>query len=168
MLKQKTSGKCFHQWCYDTVPEWCRWWHYHPESWYTQRHNTVSNGLCESQVTFLWGTRHGCCFVWWQEGLRCVFLIFKQSHFYVIYIILRSGGCTTSCVKTIGNGVPDPRYPGQTRTLLKSRSFDNLTTSSTHWRQCGGYYTSFHHRLHGTVGMVTDVHVVYVIWYFWN
>ena len=38
-------------------------------------------------------------------------------------------------------------------------SFDKLTTSSTHWRQCGGC-TSFHHGLHGTGGMVS--------WHMWS
>ena len=49
------------------------------------------------------------------------------SIFYVIYYIFSSGGFTVSCLQTIVNGVPDSRYPGQTRVL-----FDNLMTSSTH------------------------------------
>jgi hypothetical protein len=40
-------------------------------------------------------------------------------------------------------------------------SFDNLTTSSTHWRQWRVCRTSFRHGLHGTVGMVSYAHVVY-------
>ena len=35
--------------------------------------------------------------------------------FYVICYILSSGGFTASFFKTIGNGVVEPRYPGQTR-----------------------------------------------------
>ena len=46
--------------------------------------------------------------------------------FSVIYYILSSGGFTVSCFKTIGNGVPDLRYPGQTRVLLNFRQPDNL------------------------------------------
>ncbi len=45
-------------------------------------------------------------------------------------------------------------------------SFDNLTTSSTYWRQWRASCTSFRHGLHGTVGMVFYAHVVYVTCYF--
>jgi hypothetical protein len=44
-----------------------------------------------------------------------------QTTPFLCYIFYRiSGGFTTSCFKTIGNGVPDPRYSGQTRTMSVS------------------------------------------------
>ncbi len=45
-------------------------------------------------------------------------------------------------------------------------SFDNSTTSSKYWRQWMVSYTSFPHGLHGTVGMVSYTHEVYVTCYF--
>ena len=60
--------------------------------------------------------------------------VFKQTSFYVIYYILSSGGFSTPCFKTITNGVPESRHPGQTRGC---RGFDNLVTffhtSMTMW-----------------------------------
>jgi hypothetical protein len=77
-------GKCFHQWCGDTVVEWCRWWHY---SRYTQWHNTVSNGRCEFPPSTLglsgWasgeikkgnGHLHWSLFLLWQHSGVCSFI----------------------------------------------------------------------------------------------
>ena len=50
------------------------------------------------------------------ESFHLTTRVFKQPHFYVIYYIVSTGGFAASCFKTIGNGVPDPRCPGQTRT----------------------------------------------------
>ncbi len=74
--------------------------------------------------------------------------------FYVVYYILNSGGFGTSCFRPSGTLPPEPRVSGQKRTLLK---FRQLTTSFTHWRQCGdllhfvpsrtprnSWYLSFH------------------------
>ena len=59
-------------------------------------------------------------------------------------------------IKDHREGVPDPHCPGQ---YAHVEVFDNLTTSSTHGRQWRGCCTSFCHRLHGTVGMVSYPHV---------
>ena len=59
----------------------------------------------------------------------------KQTHFYVIYYILSSGGFDSSCVKTIGNGVPDPRCPKEPRVCVLignssvRESTDNIPTT---------------------------------------
>ncbi len=58
---------------------------------------------------------------------------------------------------------PRPRRPGQTFALLKCRQLDDLFHELKTVKGC---YTSFHHRLHGAVGMVSYAHAVYVICYF--
>jgi hypothetical protein len=49
--------------------------------------------------------------------------------FYVVYYILSSGGFVASYFRPSRTVPPEPRGPGQTRTLLK---FRQLTTSFTH------------------------------------
>jgi hypothetical protein len=46
-----------------------------------------------------------------------------NSPFYVIYYILNSGGFAVAS-SDHREGTPDPRYPGQTRTLFKFRQPD--------------------------------------------
>ena len=89
---------------------------------------------------------------------------FSNSHIFMLYIIYWSVGVSLHHVS---------RPSGSVSPILDALgrhgrcwSFDNLTTSSTHWRQCGGCCTSFHHGLHGTVEMVSCAHAVYVICYF--
>ena len=60
------------------------------------------------------------------ESFHLTTRVFKQCHFYVIYYVVSSGGFGASCFKTIVNGVPDPRCPGQKRMLLKFRQPDDL------------------------------------------
>jgi hypothetical protein len=80
-----------------------------------------------SRVVFHWTTR-----------------VFKQTHFL----------CYILCFRTITNGVPDPRCPGQTRDLLKFRQPDDLFhTMKTMKDQC----------LHGTVDMWFIFYVISVI-----
>ena len=65
---------------------------------------------------------------------------FQQAPFFMLYILLSSGGFTVSCFKTIGNGVPDPRFLGQTRTILKCRQPDHLFhVLKTMWGQCTSF-----------------------------
>jgi hypothetical protein len=53
-------------------------------------------------------------------------VLLNSPIFYVIYYILNSGGFAASCLQTITDGVPDPRYPGQTRVMFKFRQPDDL------------------------------------------
>jgi hypothetical protein len=86
---------------------------------------------------------------------------FPNNPFYVIskYYILISGGFSTACVRPSRTVLPI------LDTLVRHVhcwSFDNLTTSFTHWRQWRTCFTSLHHGLHGAVGMVSYEHVVFV------
>ncbi len=100
---------------------------------------SITSSVCESfqevrytefvDGDYLWGlpggretvrTRSpGSVFSRWHTFLN-------PSIFYVIYDVLSSGGFTVSCLQTIVNGVPDSRYPGQTRVLFKFRQPDVL------------------------------------------
>ena len=46
---------------------------------------------------------------------------FQTALLYVIYYILRSGSFAAAMRKTIANGDPDPRCPGQTRAMFGLR-----------------------------------------------
>jgi hypothetical protein len=52
--------------------------------------------------------------------------VFKQVHFLCYILYREQWGFRYIILQTIVNGVPDPRYPGQTRTLLKFRQPDDL------------------------------------------
>jgi hypothetical protein len=79
----------------------------------------------------------------------------------VIYYMLISGGFTGSCLQTITKGGSSILgRPGQTRAMLQAsttrRPVHTLTTGE-------GLLPSFHHGLHGSVGMIFYAHVVYVV-----
>ncbi len=79
----------------------------------------------------------------------------------VIYYMLSSGGFTVACLQVITKGGSSILgHPGQTRAMFRvsttRRPVHTLTTVE-------GLLSSFHHGLHGTVGMIFYAHVVYVV-----
>ena len=60
---------------------------------------------------------------------------FQTSTFFLCYILyIERWGFLCTCFKTLGNVVPDPRCPGQTRVWLKFRQPDDLFhTLKTMW-----------------------------------
>ena len=89
--------------------------------------------------------------------------IVKHSHFLCYMFYVEQWGFHYIMLQDNREECPRPRCLRQTRARW---SFNNLTTSSTHWREWKDWCTSFHHSLHGTVGMVSYTHEVYVICYF--
>jgi hypothetical protein len=105
------------------------------------------------------GTAH-----WWCRFDEEVFLgrlRAPNSPVCVIYYMLSSGGFAAACLQTIAKGGSSILgHPGQTRAMFQAsatrRPVHTLTTVE-------GLLPSFRHRLHGSVGMIFDEHVVYVV-----
>ncbi len=87
---------------------------------------------------------------------------FPNSPFYVIHYIFSNGGFTPAS-SDHREGAPGPRRPGQTRALFKFRQPDDFFHTL---KTLNGLRSSFHHGLHGAVGMVFYAHMVYVTCYF--
>jgi hypothetical protein len=79
----------------------------------------------------------------------------------VLYYMLNSGGFASACLQTIAKGGSSILgRPGQTRAMSRSsttrRPVHTLTTVE-------GLLPSFHHGLHGAMGMIFYAHAVYVV-----
>ncbi len=79
----------------------------------------------------------------------------------VIYYMLSRGGFVVACLQVIVKGGSSILgHPGQTSVMFQAsttrRPVHTLTTGE-------GLLPSFHHGLHGTVGMIFYAHVVYVV-----
>ncbi len=79
----------------------------------------------------------------------------------VLYYMLISGGFAAACLQTIAKGGSSILgRPGQTRAMSRTsttrRPVHTLTTVE-------GLRSSFHHGLHGAVGMIFYAHAVYVV-----
>ncbi len=81
----------------------------------------------------------------------------------VIYYMLNSGGFAAECLQSMSKGGSSILgRPGQTCVMFQAsttrRPVHTLTTVQ-------GLLPSFHHGLHGGVGMIFCAHVVYVVCY---
>jgi hypothetical protein len=79
----------------------------------------------------------------------------------VIYYMLSRGGFVVACLQAIAKGGSSILgHPGQTSAMFQAsttrRPVHTLTTEE-------GLLPSFHHGLHGAVGMIFYAHTVYVV-----
>jgi hypothetical protein len=80
--------------------------------------------------------------------------------FYILYVTVSSGGFPAACLQDITKGVLNPRIPWTDTCTVQAST---TRRPSPHIEDGEGAGSSFHHALHGAVGMMFMPHVVYVV-----